>query len=168
MVRCQIWCVSKLILHRLTLYWLHTNFMKIIKSTRSYFDQLYSTHSLVQQLCLQHILTTLAQTVGQSGQCEMTLTSPHRPILTCHTVLQMSWRILRKHAFWVRRKAEISEGLLMHERQIKSETSSELVPFSPHPWSKLRLPYKSIHDVAMLPKTPRSNPEACGTHLWYP
>lgn len=80
----------------------------------------------------------------------------------------MSWRIFRKYAFWVRRKAEISEGLLMHERQIKSETSSELVPFSPHPWSKLRLPYKSIHYVTMLPKTPRSNPEACGTHLWVP
>lgn len=67
MVRCQIWCVSKLISHRLTLYCLHTNFMKIIKSTRSYFDQLYSTHSLVQQLCLQHILTTLAQTVVSQG-----------------------------------------------------------------------------------------------------
>lgn len=73
MVRCQIWCVSKLILHRLTLCWLHPNSMKIIKSTRSYIYQLYSTCPLVQQLCLQHILTTLAQMLGQLGQREMTL-----------------------------------------------------------------------------------------------
>lgn len=66
MVRCQIWCVSKLILHRLTLHWLHTKFMKRNKSTRSYFYQLYTAHPPVQQLCLQHILTMLAQTVGQS------------------------------------------------------------------------------------------------------
>lgn len=80
MVRCQIWCVSKLILHRLTLHWLHTKSIKIIKSTRSDFYQLYSAHPFIQQLCLQHFLATLAQTVGQSAQREMTLTCPpHRP-----------------------------------------------------------------------------------------
>lgn len=80
MVRCQIWCVSKLILHRVTLHWLHTKPIKTIKSTRSYFYQLSSARPLIQQLCLQHVLTALAQMVGQSLQREMTLTCPpHRP-----------------------------------------------------------------------------------------
>lgn len=37
MVWCQIQSVSKLILHRLTLHWLHKKSMKINKSTRSHF-----------------------------------------------------------------------------------------------------------------------------------
>lgn len=56
----------------------------------------------------------------------------------------------------------------MHERQTKTEASSEVVSFSPHPQLKLKLPYKSTHDAAMLPKIPRSKPEACGTHLCLP
>lgn len=38
--------------------------------------------------------------------------------------------------------------------------------------SKLRasavLPYKSTHDIAVLPKLPRSKSESRGTHLWLP
>lgn len=37
MVWYQIWCVSKLILHRLTLHWQHTKPTKINRSTRRYF-----------------------------------------------------------------------------------------------------------------------------------
>lgn len=105
---------------------------------------------------------------SEYGQSEVTLTcSPHREVSLDfpYCAVDELENSQKTNAFWVRRKAEISEGLLMHERHSKSEASSEPVPFSPHPWSKLKLPYKSTHDVCMLPKIPRNKPEACGTHL---
>lgn len=118
MVWCQVWCVSKLILHRLTLNWLHTKPMKINKSMRSYFYLLYSTGTtlLTLQLCLQHILT--AQVADQSPGTMRWLspTPPSQPSVAIghldlspyHAVEELgnSWRT---NAFWVRRKCEIPE-----------------------------------------------------------
>lgn len=118
MVWCQVWCVSKLILHRLTLNWLHTKPMKINKSIRSYFYLLYSagTTLLTLQLCLQHILS--AQAADQSPGTVRWLSpalSPqpsvavgHLDLSPYHDVEELgnSWRT---NVFWVTRKRKISE-----------------------------------------------------------
>jgi len=60
----------------------------------------------------------------------------HLDLSPYHAVAELG-NYWKTNAFWVRRKGEISEGLLMDGRQLKSEVSSELVPFAPHPQLKL-------------------------------